>query len=427
MARQNSKYFSSVIEKLIADKHKENIVVDNSFKMSLREKVVARAGMMPQMEVSDSAETGGFAGFVNRWKYAFALVPSALLVMVVAAQVMNMPVEVESDVMGEVGNSKTQRNFENEESGNGLTVVEGELNTDGTAVDDGATTDGTPVKKIKTFPGALVMPVALTTEQDSELTTDQGVAQTSMLQGDVQSAPDTSKELRTFEVETSDAGGEVKPNDVAVSPNAGVDSGVSSAMADAVVPSYYPQTDVPDRTGSLDTNNYYESDSGATTYERTETSVRNDESLVVADKGDAIVAAPSGDGMGGGSDDSLVPTNDYATRNLVNPSLAVPLVMKNAELPVFNVSYETSLTSTEKTALETNAILPLTEGRDVQRVVVGRDANGYVSVIVFYGDGGSATSTYSFNSARGVWDKVTYIQPVSAISEFTYKTYKVVY
>jgi len=423
MARQNSKYFSSVIEKLIADKHKENIAVDESFKLSLRGKVMERAAMMPRMEALDSAETGGFAGFVNRWKYALALVPSALLVMVVASQVMNMPVGVESEVVTlQSGVQSETRTLvlqnEGQEESHTL-VLQGGVQEESHTSEELRTSEAensnagvVDTKKIKTFPGALVMPVGDAVEQGGALTTLQSATGTSVLQNEGQKDTRTSEELRTSEAENNNAG-ELRAFEVESS-NVGVVRTPYSSV-------------VPDRTGSLDTNNYYESGSGVTSYERTDTSVRNDESLVVADRGDSLVAAPIGDGMGGGSDDSFVPTNDYATRNLVNPSLAVPLVMKNAELSAYNVTYETSLSGTEKSALENNVIVPLTEGRDVQRVVVGSDANGYVLVTVFYGDGSSVSKTYSYNSSGNVWDTVTYVQPVTQTSGLTYKIYKINY
>lgn len=413
MARQNSKYFSSVIEKLIADKHKENIVVDESFKMSLRGKVMERAAMMPRVEVLDGAEISGFAGFVNKWKYALALVPSALLVMVVASQVMNLPVAVESDVVVEGGGALTSEQNEagtsvlqSEEQEEALTledlrISEVENNSAGGVGTSEAENSnvGGQTKKIKTFPGALVMPVG-------GLTSGQNATRTSVLQSGEQSATDTLKELRTFKVDTNNVGemstSEVETSDV----GAGVTFEVD-INNDGVV---YSPVYVPDRTGSLGGDVQFEFSYRVTTYEDTERVVKNDKSLVVADKGDSVVVAQNGDvavgdGVGGGVDEQATV---YATRDLVVPSLAVPM-----ELSAYNLTYETSLSGTEKAALETNAILPLTEGRDVQRVVVGRDANEYVSVTVFYGDGSTVTSTFSFNSELGVWDKVTYIQPVS--------------
>jgi len=105
MARSNSKYFSKVIEKLIEAKHKENIVVDQDFKERLRMNITARAAEMVKPENVDYKENMNdmVGGLMARWRYAFAIVPSALLLVLVAAHFMQMPVEMDSDVYVPVG------------------------------------------------------------------------------------------------------------------------------------------------------------------------------------------------------------------------------------------------------------------------------------------------------------------------------------
>ena len=110
MAKQTSKYFGSVITKLIAARRKENIVVDSNLKQQLREGLIARAELM------GGAEKAGWQDYITKWRYPLALVPSALLLMLVAAHVMKMPVEIDSDVVVPV-TSTSEKTQEVEVSG----------------------------------------------------------------------------------------------------------------------------------------------------------------------------------------------------------------------------------------------------------------------------------------------------------------------
>ncbi len=466
MARQNSKYFSSVIEKLIADKHKENIVVAESFKMSLREKVMSRAATMEKMEAPIDAEESGLAGFVNRWKYALALVPSALLVMIVAAQVMNLPVEMKSDVVtlqggvqeesptseeltteqGETRTSKELRTFEELTTEQSSTDTSEELRTSEVVTsDDGETrtskelrtfeaetnNDGETrtskelrtfevlperVKKIKTFPGALVMPVT------TYKTPEEAVA-------DLDEMPEVATLPKTVNVDEYKA----PAGAVTVTPTQQVtDSGMFTESKLPDTPYYSIYTYMPDRTGALrdeDDARVYEDDNDARDVDSAnEERVYNEESLKIVEKGDALPATgggASGDGVGGAVD-----TTALSTVNIVNPSLAVPDVKKDDGddvLRVMNISYETALTATEKAALENSVIDPLAEGKEVTRAVVTKDANGYVKVTVYFADGSSTVKTCMFNSARGVWDMVNYVQPVTTMTDLKYRSLRVVY
>lgn len=130
MARQSSKYFESVIQKLIAARQSEKIAIDESFKAELRGVILQRASVlhgavpevkvvreekvMPKVRVSEArvsavetAETAevlednfihgaGFAGFFGRFKYWFALVPSALVVVIVLSGTFGPKVTDES-------------------------------------------------------------------------------------------------------------------------------------------------------------------------------------------------------------------------------------------------------------------------------------------------------------------------------------------
>ena len=96
MARPASKYFTPVIRKIIEAKKKENISVDQKFKLVLRSQVISRAAGGLKAERTDVAR---FAEFFGKWKYQLALVPVALVLVIVAAQTFKMPVAMKSEVV----------------------------------------------------------------------------------------------------------------------------------------------------------------------------------------------------------------------------------------------------------------------------------------------------------------------------------------
>jgi len=151
MARVSSKYFATVIAKFLDAKRKENIVIDSAFKEELRSKVLARA-----MELSASAgvqkskpeltrreeimheeslvdgefstelpelpseprNVFSFHDFVSKWRYALALVPSALLVFIISVFFLKLPVNVPSNVVvPRVENGQMQENAQPPENG----------------------------------------------------------------------------------------------------------------------------------------------------------------------------------------------------------------------------------------------------------------------------------------------------------------------
>jgi hypothetical protein len=109
MARTSSKYFATVIAKLLDAKRKENIIIDEKFQGELRAKIMARAaGAMPESEKTEAvsasprvyeSKESAAAEFIRKWRYALALVPSALLVFMVSALVMQLPVNVDTETV----------------------------------------------------------------------------------------------------------------------------------------------------------------------------------------------------------------------------------------------------------------------------------------------------------------------------------------
>lgn len=149
MAKLSSKYFASVITKLLAAKRRENIVINEQFKSDLRAGLMLRAGNMDVV-----AEKGSRLDFLVRWRYALALVPSAMLLMLVVSQFLKMPVAIESEVMVPTGGGTVTEEGKGAES-EGLTP--GAPGTPG-VLGDMAGDFNSSTKKIKTFSGADIFP-----------------------------------------------------------------------------------------------------------------------------------------------------------------------------------------------------------------------------------------------------------------------------
>lgn len=111
MARVNSKYFADIIAKFLEAKRKENIIIDESFRDEFRVKLMARAAEISPIasndlraldveveELPDRAPVDWWGG-VRRFRYVLAFVPSALLVVLASNYVMNMPIEMGSEVV----------------------------------------------------------------------------------------------------------------------------------------------------------------------------------------------------------------------------------------------------------------------------------------------------------------------------------------
>lgn len=159
MARPVSKYFSSVVKKFAEAKSNENIVVDQDFKVMLRAQIMGKISNSPAVSnfkpleadeynynpgTVDEVGTVGFIGFLSRWKYAVAAVPTLLLLIVVAAQFFRMPVQIDSGVKTEESLVQTG----SEQSGD--TVIVPPYEEENITVPEES--------KIITFPGESVMP-----------------------------------------------------------------------------------------------------------------------------------------------------------------------------------------------------------------------------------------------------------------------------
>ncbi|MBP7058635.1 hypothetical protein KBB06_04835, partial [Candidatus Gracilibacteria bacterium] len=162
MARPIGKYFEPVIKKLIEARKSEDIVIDNRFKADLRMQILDKAMAMPRAsrvdnmkervsdlknKVSDikghATEIGkginqswwtAWGGLWGQYKYAFALVPSALIVFVVVMQIAKMPTSIDSAVTVPVVDNSSQKAM-TEETGDMAIYGMGANSVDATSAD----------------------------------------------------------------------------------------------------------------------------------------------------------------------------------------------------------------------------------------------------------------------------------------------------
>ncbi len=446
MARQNSKYFSSVIEKLIADKHKENIVIDQGFKARLREDVLARAKIM---DVPESNVNTGVGEFFARWKYVLAFVPSALLVVVVAAQLMNVPVEMGSDVVVPQGTGVEENNDEamvgidEDKEIEVVSDLEGEDSEraeraelsasvlDAEKVDEegvGEIDDTGSNQTIKTFPGSLVMP-GDRSDSVSELNFD------GVYGGGTGS--DKSAESAVAGILVSPAKEDVADDSVR-----------QGVVGEPLM--------IPDQVVTARSYVYESEDEEFEYIDRDENVFDDSSNLKIVNTGGLKVVESGtveGDGIGGGEleendvigggegsedeigddrEESLVPKTTPMLMDVpVKSAVDVPKGGLEIDTPVssdsYRVSYETSLSDLEEQALRENVLYPLDSRQNVERFVVVRNEDGYVEVTTYFENGSRDEQVLNFNPDTGLWDEVTYVESGYRQTPFVYKTYQVEY
>lgn len=385
MARSNSKYFASVITKLIAAKRKENIVIDESFKTHLRSELLTRAaGPFSGTQPIDIGQL--FA----RWKYAFALVPSALVVMLVAAQFLQMPVNIPSE---QIIPTATRENPVSEEETTGkASVVESEdrLNDSEMAVEDVSLTPST--KKLRTFPGALVMPT----------TPGENVA--------IQSLPSKNEQSQPVKVEDSENINKVLPISTMPLNVFGFDVNVLDTK-DTVSAHREERT----------TNNEV-----VKVVDEPATVLKVKEPVKIVHVEDGQEAEQEGTvpmiGDAGGVVEEHVPVTllpETVVREpareiiggTVKESTEAQQIQTVAPIVQFipSMEYGVVLQSAEQKELENRIVPSLANGRDVTNVYVSEKENGIISVEIRFENGEKVQKFYTFNKRTGRWDGVEYV------------------
>lgn len=416
MARPNSKYFASVITKLIAAKRKENIVIDESFKMQLRSDLLTRAAG-PLAETQAPLDIGAFFA---KWKYAFAAVPSALVVMLIAVQFLNMPVSIPSEQIVETG-SQVEDEVQTIELSEGETVDE-ELADEGGNPEEVVTSPSTTRKStLRTFPGSLVMPRNLNDDVEAN----------SFALPNESSEPASSDTPEVAEVESTPS--TAQPfNFFGLLPNTQdqVDEDDSDTVG-AHREERFTTEDDRSQNGVNDDSVNVEVDDTPTTSEPVQQIGQVVHVGGNEDQGSGGGEMPMGNQVESPVQEDAAPSQqapvgqvDSSVRLITGGSVEMsePAAAQALVLAAPTFDYALSLPSYQREVLETIAVPALAGNRTVDHVRVTEKDGDIVAVEVLFEDGGTVVKHYIFNESTQVWDKVSYVTNGGYDNSLTYST-----
>lgn len=439
MARPISKYFTSVIRKIMEAKHAENIVVDQKFKASLRQQIVARIEGLDGR--SEGFDVDGFADsvteFFRKWKYQLALVPVAFVMVLVAAQSFKMPVNVKSEVVVPSGMESVQSEKVTEKN---ITVepeqadapVDSQTNIAGTAVDS---TLPAPVAAGQVSGDEQGLPPTSATYAVGQVNDEspknlvvpaEAVPQSAVPAKSVQNktAPDSSGPASQKNLVV--AGTYILPKTVATP--AGATQVVKSAKkpgtaAGDVPPELLNQTE-PSSLIVLPPAVSIEPIGGGesvVTVGNVQTIVSQDLAApVAADTGSLQTVAPTAVAP------AAVAPPQTAVTSLPTESLPAPVSavvsrtvdgvklvevaappMPEIVLPIY---YEQTFEEDLKPEFEEKILADLVKGKDFTLASVSKGTDDVVTVELFLKDGSSEKKLYLKNVRTGVWNEVQYVQ-----------------
>ncbi|MCA9374271.1 hypothetical protein KC725_03870 [Candidatus Peregrinibacteria bacterium] len=376
MARPNSKYFASVITKLLAHKRKENIQVDESFKMMLRSDILTKAASVLG-EQQRLPETGG-KSFFAQWKYLFAAVPTFALLMFVGSQFMNMPVVIPE---GQLPNAEQDTIVEPDSQDN---VEEPSVETEQEVESDNSSeseNDQTSTTRIKTFPGSLI----LTPEKED-------------VQGAVVVEPSVQEQESDEQPVTNTANQPASQAQPLSFQLLGLNVNVSSRDEQGDnVPVFDESPEV--RSNDLDAE---------PTIQQVEDVPPTIQSV---QEGEAPVVQTVDE-----------PTVEPAQRIDASSIIAADTAAMEIEPSVQQVDYAMGLSSEQEVKMEEKVIPRLSGGRKVKNVVVSEQEPGIVAVNMRFVDGGETTAFYTFNEKTKVWDHVQYVNKAYYDNGLSYTT-----
>ena len=378
MARPNSKYFASVITKLLAHKRKENIEIDQSFKTMLRSDILTKAADV-LCEQQRLPETGG-QSFFAQWKYLFAAVPTFALLMFVGSQFMNMPVVIpegelpstEQDTVAEPGNQEDVQ-----------PVVENDASVESDEQPETVESDA-PAQRVKTFPGSLVLNQVTNTVDDVQILEPEPTVEDKV----ADQQPTTPSQPMSFQLlglnvnvsSNDEVGGEVKVFDESQPEVRSLDAEPRVVQVEETQPTVQSVNEDTPPT--------------VQTVQEPEQEVPNQ----LVQRVDASVPA--------------VPT-------VTEPAMEIaPSVQR--------VDYAVPLSSVQEVRMEEKVIPKLAAGRAIEDVVVVEREPGIVTVNMTFVGGGQASGFYTFNERTQVWDHVQYVtnsyydNGLSYTTNFTY-------
>lgn len=472
MARPIGKYFEPVIKKLIDSRKSEDIVIDNRFKADLRMQILDKAMAMPRAsrvdnmkervsdlknKVSDikghATEIGkginqswwtAWGGLWGQYKYAFALVPSALIVFVVVMQIAKMPTSIDSAVTVPVIDTSS-RTAMTEESGDTRTYGAEVNNADANSVDvtsadatasvlsAGGLQDGAQ-SGIVTFSGYSVLPK----EYRERYLSQTGIDQQAMTGGgEAVSVPGAQPSLLMQSVPVQQESSNVLQKSVtSVQPQAATTGNVQlkSLSVSDQQNNVDEQTQNSSRSLSDDSRVVAPAVVLPTTYDAVTSAASTGtaemelvkSSVTPAAKVPAtvnsIIAEPSvttPTGTGGNTQATTSPAMPVVPTPVFS-SPVVPVTVAPTILSSYTIDYETSMTDADKLSLESRVIKSLADGKNVAYVKVSKNTDGYIQVDVYFNDGSKYTAYYTRGASSGTWQEVRYTsKSTGGVIEYT--------
>ena len=447
MARPVGKYFAPVIKKLIEARKNEQIFVDQKLKMDLKMQLMQIAQGMPVEKVGVQHVGEGiknswltaWEGLWAQYKYAFALVPTAMIVFVVVMQISKLPVFMGSRVVVPVVDMSQQASMEsgtedgNSDSGalaaqdssfaeNGLSEQDSALMLQANQPrQEGQANIFAAEPSIKTFPGYMVMPKALrekygytqtdadvnavraggSGENEATVYSDYSVpAANQVLEKSIQSVPTVTTAAPVVTAAPVTGGSTVTDGS---QPTGGVQTVTGAAQT---VTGTTPIVAAPQQVQSTQSDfewkvvQYPETRSGTGTTTAIPTTVAPATVTPTIVTPTPVTPAKS-------TVSPNTPVNNSQNPVVTNPAQSVtsPVIIPPAVLKTYTIEYQARLADTLKNLLENQVIYPLTSGRSVIMVKVVPVSDVSVLVDIYYGDGSQFSSLYSYNALSGTWSK----------------------
>jgi hypothetical protein len=475
MARPIGKYFAPVIKLLLDAKKNERIVVDENFKETLRMEMMAKLSAMPvdgkagaKKLAERAAHIGKHAGEIGRqagalghglkhswwtaweglmfkYKYVFAGVPVALVVFVIALQIVKMPVNIPSRVEVPVISVKTEQVMED-----GGAAEAGRANLMAAEADAVNSVSGAFVgegqSKIKTFPGYLVMPAAYRAKYGLDVQTAEPVlqaaetsaAEAKFIEPMVQTAAPALQKaapatfLRVVQPAwysggTEEAAAEVFENEVSTGASAAgvfeneVSAGTAAdestgaaAINNTTVPVIDTVPATAAQTPAVQSSIVTTANPTVTTGPVTLPTVPDTTITPVTTTPiiNPVPTAPS----------AIAPTeNSVPAETLSAPvSPIAPAVQMPARSRVYIIEYSLQLTDLQKSVLESKTVLPLITDKNVAIFRVNAEGNGGALLEIYFDDGSKYSASYTWDEANKLWindiPKVS-VSPLNTASE----------
>ncbi len=428
MARPNSKYFLPVIKKLKAERAAENIFVDEKFKQELKVQLMQK--FFPHSEFNTSSkdqptqenfdhpldEKFSFGDFFKKWRFPIAVVPSFLLLTVVAVKFFTLPVPISSDEKVPVFNKSSQQS--------------------GTVV----STSSESVKKVRTFDGSQILARVqeksaqevneLTFTNDSFDTNNSEVKES---ENPVQKTTTPSQTTQKVSVESPKTVSQSEPKvsqNEALSQKTSSDDVDSSKLAGDVdnVP-FVEDTSNADQQKTAD---FSQNESLVSNTDTNEPSPLQDISNSVTPFSQPEVVVPPVQKLLNTSvpvTQQVVPKVDLAPKvQIVSPeispvstgsALTVQTQTLQKTLPM-NVLYGDELTSSQKEIFESQIVSGLIAGKEVLSLYAHLDENGLLRVEISFKDGTSLEKSYAFDPGLLQWNEAKVIKNFSFDNSLQY-------